>query len=1180
MSCNVEVTYDPSVTGQDNTTLELSFANGLGVTAAIDVVEMTGLAIASEPVPALLVADVELNFGTLDLTELPAIINTSLEITNSSVAPNTQTATGLTLTTSGVFAIEASQCPEVAAGATVVCEVTLSFNATSNGEFSASLLLNYDGGTAITADSSADIGSVVGTVISGGVFSFASESFSVPESAGQTEIPILRSNGSDGAQTVVVSITPQSASRPLDFDLLAIDGVSISGENQASVEFTNGETTKLLRIQINSDNELEEPETLAVAITDTPSIQIAGNAEAVVTIIDSSDAGELTISSDSTSVDESAGEITIDVSRSSSTGSGDVAGEVILAWTVTDGSATVGEDLPAQSGVVEWLIDESGNAATGVRAISVGGIVADSLIEGTETFNLSFSASGSAADRIVLPDTLTISIVDSTAVVPVELSLTSGGSVTVVENTAGVVQIEVARSGDSQSEVTLPYSIGGADDTADEEDHEATDGALFWPAGDTDSRFIEVPIVDDTVSELTEILTINFGELPNPASTLWPSTLTAPDLPAPPSVQHPPGLTLTIADDDALLLSDESDSALILLQVVSDQEVRAVNPPVLLAPFEVRAVQVTTPELPQCAGTDVDALVASGCTQPVAGAEVNWTVFPDPDGRPGEVAEFVTSDGATQSSTVNTLANDEGIASIQTNVLRRGFIGIRATPILNVVSSKTVAQPVRGIRAIAVPEVPSGIGDVVFTIRGGLQTTIGFSVNQARLGFAIDGICDALDSGDIPAATSPEEESLFTLCDLENESETEILGAMDALLPEEYFTIADASVDLADLQVSNVYSRLLAIRSRQLRGSAAKIDLSGLSLKLFGESIPSIVPDTAVNSALNYVRSYGSSDTQNDEHNDGRASGGSSGSSYISPWGFFANGSIAIGEADSTETEVGQDFNTRGLTAGVDYMINDNTVVGAALGVTRHTSDFRGQRGSNDLDGTYLSIFASRFNPKGGYLDAIVEVGNNQYDLSRQINLDITNPEIGSSLQSTDELQFADGETSANSFALTIGAGVDKEFKGYQLGPYGRLSFTRAEVDGFSESARFQDRAGIGYVLSIQDYSIRSTRLALGGQVSKTLNTKRGVFLPQLRIEAEFENEDQPDSITSSFRFDPTDSEFTIDGDENDSFVVNYSFGGSAVFKNGKSGFLFYEGQAAHETVTQHRLKGGFRLEF
>jgi len=241
---------------------------------------------------------------------------------------------------------------------------------------------------------------------------------------------------------------------------------------------------------------------------------------------------------------------------------------------------------------------------------------------------------------------------------------------------------------------------------------------------------------------------------------------------------------------------------------------------------------------------------------------------------------------------------------------------------------------------------------------------------------------------------------------------------------------------------------------------------------------------------------------------------------------------------------------------------------------------FTGQQGATDLDGIYLSLFGTYYNPKRGYLDAILEVGRNDYELSRQINLDISDPEVDSQLQSTTDTQIADGSTSANSIALTLGAGFDKDFNGYQFGPYGRLSLIYADVDGFSETARFQDVPGFGQVLNVQSHSIRSERLALGGKLSKTFSTKRGIFLPQVTLEGEFENEERPDDITSSFRFDPTDQEFTTQGDENDNFVINYSFGTSAVFKNGKSGFLFYEGQTNHDSVSQYRLKGGFRLEF
>ena len=174
--------------------------------------------------------------------------------------------------------------------------------------------------------------------------------------------------------------------------------------------------------------------------------------------------------------------------------------------------------------------------------------------------------------------------------------------------------------------------------------HNVEEGVLFWPSGDVTSRFIEVPIVNDEIPELTETFVINFG-LPSPASTAWPASQTAPDLPLPPAVEHPSEVTVSITNDDGLLQSDNQTDPLVLLQVLSSLEVSAVSPPTMLAPFEVRAVTVTTPDLPQCAGTDVEALVAAGCTEPLPGADISWTVFPDPDGRPGDPAEIIAADG-------------------------------------------------------------------------------------------------------------------------------------------------------------------------------------------------------------------------------------------------------------------------------------------------------------------------------------------------------------------------------------------------------------------------------------------------------------------------------------------------------------------------------------------------------
>ena len=156
----------------------------------------------------------------------------------------------------------------------------------------------------------------------------------------------------------MLTISPVTASRPLDFDVLAVDGVSLVGSNQAAVQFADGETTKFLRVQVNTDNELEDLETLTITIADDTPQTTDGINETVVSIIDSSDAGTLTFADDNFTVNESSGELTIDVSRNASTSGGQVVGDLALTWSVTSGSAMVGSDLHAQSGVVEWTVDD------------------------------------------------------------------------------------------------------------------------------------------------------------------------------------------------------------------------------------------------------------------------------------------------------------------------------------------------------------------------------------------------------------------------------------------------------------------------------------------------------------------------------------------------------------------------------------------------------------------------------------------------------------------------------------------------------------------------------------------------------------------------------------------------------------------------------------------------------
>ncbi|MEW8049725.1 MAG: autotransporter outer membrane beta-barrel domain-containing protein [Candidatus Thiodiazotropha sp.] len=146
--------------------------------------------------------------------------------------------------------------------------------------------------------------------------------------------------------------------------------------------------------------------------------------------------------------------------------------------------------------------------------------------------------------------------------------------------------------------------------------------------------------------------------------------------------------------------------------------------------------------------------------------------------------------------------------------------------------------------------------------------------------------------------------------------------------------------------------------------------------------------------------------------------------------------------------------------------------------------------------------------------------------------------------------------------------------------PYGRLSYTRAEIDAYTETASNPTVAGLGSMLHIEDQELDSLVLVVGGNVSYTLSTTDAVLIPQLRFEWEHEFKDDSRFISARFVNDPTRSIFVIETDEADRDYFNLGIGLSAVFAQGRSGYLFYETRLDQDDVTLHMINAGLRIEF
>jgi uncharacterized protein YhjY with autotransporter beta-barrel domain len=202
------------------------------------------------------------------------------------------------------------------------------------------------------------------------------------------------------------------------------------------------------------------------------------------------------------------------------------------------------------------------------------------------------------------------------------------------------------------------------------------------------------------------------------------------------------------------------------------------------------------------------------------------------------------------------------------------------------------------------------------------------------------------------------------------------------------------------------------------------------------------------------------------------------------------------------------------------------------------------------------------------YIDGLIQIGSNRYETKRRIN----------TAGAAD--QFGLGDTDGTEYAFNLSAGYDYRRDAWTLTPYGRLSYTRARIDGYTETASSPTAAGVGSVLHIEDQDLKSLVLVLGGDFSYTVSTPKAVLMPQLRFEWEHEFEDDSRFINARFVNDPTRSAFAIETDEADSDYLNLGIGLSAIFSQGRSGYIFYETRLGQDGVTLHTINAGLRIEF
>ncbi|WP_164549115.1 choice-of-anchor F family protein [Amphritea opalescens] len=214
--------------------------------------------------------------------------------------------------------------------------------------------------------------------------------------------------------------------------------------------------------------------------------------------------------------------------------------------------------------------------------------------------------------------------------------------------------------------------------------------------------------------------------------------------------------------------------------------------------------------------------------------------------------------------------------------------------------------------------------------------------------------------------------------------------------------------------------------------------------------------------------------------------------------GIFVDGTAGKGEYDSTTNSVGYDLEDYTLSAGVDFRLRNDVVLGVALGYGDSEADIDDNRGSLDTAAKGVMFYAAKQFQQKAYLNAMVGAYSLDYDSERKVIIGDTINETYKA--STDGTQYVAG----------LSGGMNYDVGGWSMGPIASAYWVKTDVDGFTETGGDPIVA-----VSTDDFSVETTWVSLGGQASKQIKMSNGNFIPHAKLSIVKENSDSLDVSTA-----------------------------------------------------------------
>jgi uncharacterized protein YhjY with autotransporter beta-barrel domain len=225
--------------------------------------------------------------------------------------------------------------------------------------------------------------------------------------------------------------------------------------------------------------------------------------------------------------------------------------------------------------------------------------------------------------------------------------------------------------------------------------------------------------------------------------------------------------------------------------------------------------------------------------------------------------------------------------------------------------------------------------------------------------------------------------------------------------------------------------------------------------------------------------------------NPASATGSAGGNGSGGPVGTWIGGMIRSGAQDGRNGGADIDFETDGLSTGIDYRVSDAFVIGAGFGYGKDENAIGDDGSRVDGDASTVAVYAS-YHPGQMFMDMLLGYQSMDYELRRYL---------------TATGGLASGQRDGSQLFASVSVGADVVRDRLLLTPYARLDVAQASLDAYTEAG---DPI---YALAFDEMDIDTTTGNVGLRMDWQHEQPWGRFTPQVRLEYQHDFSGRSDAV-------------------------------------------------------------------